>query len=350
MKIPRLKFVRNFSIVGLTILALTSSVCAINKCCPKNQAFNLSYICVDVHSVGNVSTLDEEWRNWTTEQSFQVTSTSLPCSLTLSKTIRYNKIKLFKNGKIFLTNETVLPEADYCFEFYPDKESNYSTFIKYVYFCPCVNLLCIWKCCLNGTVLRSDTSNPPELDCFLDSHNPDWNIRKMNISKVPEDVTTKFDLKRCDNLTSYGFKLTGKNKYSLQKNGSIIIYDYAVEIGKFDYCGDMELTPGGTYEPVVIACMPKPPIKKKVLIEGILNSIGSFFLFLTIALHIWLPELHSLPGKCLTCHASCLLVALICVSINQLLITSPSPTDIGCCILGKLVKKLLEKVFLYNVL
>lgn len=327
-------FFRNFLKVFFIIFTCTSSVWAINKCCPENQIFNKDYYCVNVQSARNVSKLDEEWGNWSTEQNFQVTSTTLPCFRNYSDIVHFNEAKLLRSRKLLLKNDSVLSEKNYCFEFYPDPSSE-SKLLRIVYFCPCVDLLCIWKCCLQRQKLYlTDKSESPVFKCINDTDNHEWNISKMNISKVPEYHITKFKLRQCEHPKSFSLKLGGKDKYSLQKNGSIISYDYEDEIEKFDYCGDMEITDSGTYEPVVIACVQPTPIKKKIFIDGILNSIGSFFLFLTVVLHIWLPELHSLPGKCLTCHASCLLVALICISINQLFITLPSPTDIGCCILG----------------
>lgn len=337
------------------VILFSSCAFGMNKCCPKNQYLSSKLECVELDLVNSTEVRKitfEESTNSLKNYTLCTKDCVFPCPNFGPILERFSDYQLLENDTIVYSNKsTLIPEYEYCVDLY---EVSGSKLEKYVYSCQCVRETCIFKCCLprhEMTVLKDNSTNGDIVKCIekINMTNEDWDETKLNKTETSISTVKKYKFQTCEGKeNSFLLKLVGNHKYSLQNNGSVVSYDFGVLIGKNDYCGDMHTTKKGIYEPILIACVSLPEPKRSVLIYGILNNIGSVFLLVIIILHVWLPELAGLPGMCLTIHASCLLIALICNTINQFVVTSPTP-DLGCCFLGNYFFNIINwrhKIFL----
>lgn len=94
-----------------------------------------------------------------------------------------------------------------------------------------------------------------------------------------------------------------------------------LRVPRGQYCGDSSARGS-----VVLACRQPPPALRPTL-YGALFILGAACLALTLALHLWLPELRrSLHSRVLVAHVACLLVAYLGLAVvNLARLPTPSP-------------------------
>lgn len=94
-----------------------------------------------------------------------------------------------------------------------------------------------------------------------------------------------------------------------------------LRVPRGQYCGDSSVRGS-----VVLACRQPPPALRPTL-YGALFILGAVCLALTLALHLWLPELRrSLHSRVLVAHVVCLLVAYLGLAVvNLARLPTPSP-------------------------
>lgn len=176
------------------------------------------------------------------------------------------------------------------------------------YVCPCVEYLCVWKCCSQGKHLKTDASNTKYCSYFEDETHEDWNFDLLNgtVNDMYYTMNRLHDCKSKNKTINY---LYGNLK--LQSDG----YLYSEVDGLIhpnDYCGDY-VKHGDEMKATVLACL--DPMEMKFASTGYayvtMWFLGAFLLLTTTALYVWLPEMGGLNRWLVALHSGSLLLAYV---------------------------------------
>lgn len=311
----------------------------INKCCSEGQEFNEYMKCASVEKrdstpgISNSLAIDIEYD----KLNFSNTTTGvIPCSRPDYIIRALDWFKLDESGNLHLQDEpgdivAMYTKKSYCIERWNSGQDEVDVI---AYLCPCIEHLCIRKCCAEDRQIYLHTESNGTVSRFCGSVGTgakDWHhsvLNGANITKYHEMIYGKLDCKDRPKLVLSG-------QYTLQEDGSI---DSVIDglIQPEDYCGDFTWSGNGTERvEIVMACVvgiEDARTVNRLVLFGVLSTIADLFLLLTIVLHVWLPELAGLNARCLVAHTVCLLFGFICNSLSQMYISIKH--EYSCQIIG----------------
>ncbi|XP_046668898.1 probable G-protein coupled receptor Mth-like 1 isoform X2 [Homalodisca vitripennis] len=232
-----------------------------------------------------------------------------------------------------------LPMTEMCVDslYIPPSQEQQPMFVALL--CPaCSDLTCLNKCCLENHQIRiSEDGNviscvnatePFESQRFLGSN-----------SKHP--------------LVIHGFPTCNLLPYKKYISGPAYISSFSrlelpsmgMTVPRTEYCVD-----SSARGPVLVACTQPVAATLKPTLYGGFFCVGAVFLGLTLALHLWLPELRkTLHSRVLIAHVSCLLVGYLCMATVNLA-SIPAPSTLCSSAAFTIQFSILAAVFWLNVM
>lgn len=314
----------------------------VNKCCSGGEQFNEYLKCASVDEQGSTPGLSNRIGVDIEYDKFNFTTSTvgvIPCSRPDYIVKTFDWFKLDKSGNLHLQNEpgdivAMFTKKSYCVERWDMGEDGFEDI---AYLCPCMEHLCLRKCCEQDRQIYLKTESNGKVSRFCGSVGTgaeDWHhsvLNGENVTKYHEMIYGNLDCGSRPQL-----QLSGK--YTLQEDGSI---DSVIDglIQPEDYCGDFTWSGNGTERvDIVLACVVGIEDERTVVrlvLFAVLSTIGELFLLLTIVLHVWLPELAGLNARCLVAHAGCLLIGFICNTLVQMYISIKH--EYSCQIIGNYI-------------
>ncbi|XP_077286697.1 G-protein coupled receptor Mth2-like isoform X2 [Arctopsyche grandis] len=293
------------NLVLIVLMALGVNSVSINKCCPRGKYFEDILTCMKTNAS----------KSLTSNLKFDVNYDVLPCNDGQLKTFRDDQFTLMDDGRL-KTNDTLYSQQSFCLEFVD--QNNVEAFV-----CPCIDKLCIRKCCFANEHIVGNACELIDPD-----HNLiDWHHSTLNGSKITQDHEIAFMLRNCDENEN---SLYLEGEYELRDDGSILSDDFGV-IQPEDYCGEYRADSNTTRKIVVLACV-GPPISSGTNVFAAFAILGALIMILTTLIQIFCPDMPWLSSRMLVLQTSSLTVAYIALAINSLAnfgIASASCSSVG---------------------
>lgn len=304
-------------LLGILSLAAVCSCLGINKCCLDNQEYNDEFNCVRVES--NVS--ENYWLSDNLNRSLPDLSVSFgaKCDLAHAKMVLSDFYKLMDDGNLSLLNNDGFHVATYSQQSYCLERVGGSFDLNVAYLCPCIEHVCIFKCCSSDEHIRNTISKTGQVRNYCDATNKtDWNPNVLNGTKIKNYHEILFEAHDCTSRNQESLHITGF--FELLNNGSIRSEMNGI-LDPLEYCGDYVEDDKGTRVSKVVACLNKYTVPLESKVYAGLTLIGAFFLLVTSIIHFWMPRISLGPVWAFPIHTSSLLMAYLVLVYQQL---SPS--------------------------
>lgn len=299
----------------LEVLCLVAacSCTGINKCCPNNQEYNDEFICAPFEN----KTVEHYWLPVGLNQSLLELSVNfgvVMCDLEHAKLL-LDHFKLMEDGSLFLLNDDGSPMATYSHRSYCLERVGGSINLNVAYLCPCIDHVCVFKCCASDQHIRNSVSESGVKNYCDTTNKTDWHPNVLNGTKIDKYHEILHNAHDCASKNQDSLHLIGS--YELLSNGSIRSEINGV-LDPLEYCGDYVEDDEGIRVSKVVACLNKYEVSTVSKVYGGVTLVGAFFLLVTSVIHFWMPRLSFCPVWSFPLHTSSLLVAYLALAYQQL--------------------------------
>lgn len=295
----------------IVLAAIGSESVSINKCCPQGQYFTENLECIEA-SEPNI-----EFSSYV--KNFELNYGVMPCSVVDDQWEIEKSFVLSNDGSLLLDGNVTYSKNSYCLDTVLANDT--ITII-----CPCIEKMCMWKCCSPGKQLVIDSVRGNN-DCEDQLGLEDFNHNLLNGNKVNRDHVIAYGYQDCDKQRLYL-----ESYYLLKEDGSLWTESHGiVEAG--DFCGEYAVVDNNTREVRILACL-GPPISKSSLVLGSLTILGMFILILTIVIQLILPDNPWLWTRMLIMHLVTMTVAYLALVLSTLITFRPFSSS--CLTVGML--------------
>lgn len=308
------QFLFSKMILFMFIIVAGSVAFEINKCCPDGQMYILvdQFICTPADNSSSEYDWLPESVNKSAVDNLTINYNVTQCSeQTAEWSLRF--ILNISESSVFLKDEIVFKDSSFCLDQF-NNDGNISIIARK---CPCLERVCIFKCCEEGKHLNSTNH------CIDSGNTTDWYINVSEGGVIGENKTV-YGYPECEDSKESKYS----NKYELNSNGSIST-NLNTLFEPSQYCGDYLQENDGSKVEKIIACFSKVTITTVSKIYGIMSYIGAFFFLITAIILCWIPELGGSPKWGLVIQVLCLLVAYLSLGYQQI---SPSFFGYNFCI------------------
>lgn len=280
----------------------------INKCCPRGQSFNGSLLCAE--TTEPVIELASDVQS----VKFDVNYGVMPCSLHVNdgKATYSTNFVLMDNGSVVVPERKNLTYStkNYCLDIFMNQTVGI--------ICPCIDKVCILKCCAPGSDLKVNYENYGCKEHELE----DWYPNLVNKLEMDHEMII-YDGLLCPENKKF---LYVKSSHYINSDGSLWTESHGI-IESGLYCGDYRvnysLSPViGPREKSILACL-GPPISNISWINCSMSILGLLILILTIAIQLILPDTPWLWTKMLILHLGTMSLAYLVLILSILVIFTP---------------------------